>query len=209
VTSELSMPAVPPRSRGRRQRSAGTRDAIAEAMRELLKTHRLDAVTVQEVVELAAVSRQTFYAHFETKYSVVAALVEEMGQVIYAEWASFLDGDGPLQEKELRQLGLVTLHRWREQATLFSATIEGWHSDQEIHDAWNEVLVQFAAALSARVHRVRKPKPGDDMLFPTLISLYERSVYLAVSAPDGPLGRSDNELAGVLAQIWLRSLGLD
>jgi hypothetical protein len=33
-------------------------------------------------------------------------------------------------------------------------------------------------------------------------------VYLAVSAPEGPLGRSDEELAEVLAHVWLRSLNL-
>jgi AcrR family transcriptional regulator len=205
MSSEL---ALPPRSRGRRQRAAPTREAIAESMRELLKTRRLEEVTVAEIVELAQVSRQTFYSHFETKYSVVAALVEDMGETIFERWEHFFAEDGPIDEAELRELGLVTLGRWREQAALFAATIEGWHNDREIHDVWNAVLERFAAALAERLGHVREPHAGDDMLFPVLISLYERSVYLAVSAPGGPLGRSDEELAEVLAHIWLRSLNL-
>jgi len=177
-------------------------------MRELLKVRRLEEVTVAEIVELAQVSRQTFYSHFETKYSVVAALVEDMGETIYQHWSDFFAGDGPVEEAELYELGLVTLARWREQATLWSATIEGWHNNQEIHDVWNAVLDRFAEALAVRVAHVREPEPGDDMLFPILISLFERAVYLAVSAPQSPLGRSDDELAGVLAQTWLRSLNL-
>lgn len=208
VTSEAASPAIPPRSRGRRQRSASTRDAITEAMRELLTVRRLEDVTVQEIVERAQVSRQTFYAHFETKYSVVADLVEDMGRTIYEHWRGFLEADGPILEAELHALGMLTLRSWRDQATLFSATIEGWHNDREIHDVWNDVLERFASGLAARVARVRPPQPDDDMVFPALISLYERCIYLGVSAPAGPFGRSDDELARVLAQIWLRSLGL-
>ena len=208
TSPSAAVPVVPPRSRGRRQRSAGTREAIAEAMRELLLTRRLDEVTVAEITELAQVSRQTFYAHFETKYSVVAALVEEMGRSILTAWTPFFEGSGPILHAELEALGVETLARWREQATLYSATIEGWHNDQEIHDVWNVVLEQFALALADRVSTVREPRPGDDVLFPALISTYERSVYLAVSAPESPFGRSDTELAGVLAQIWMSSLGL-
>lgn len=208
VTSEALGPAIPPRSRGRRQRSASTRDAITEAMLDLLTVRRLEEVTVQEIVERAQVSRQTFYAHFETKYSVVADLVEDMGQTIYEHWRAFLEADGAIEEAELHTLGLLTLGTWREQATLFSATIEGWHNDVEIHDVWNGVLERFSSGLAARVGRVRIPQPDDDMIFPALISLYERTVYLGVSAPDGPFGKSDDELARVLARMWLRTLEL-
>ncbi|MGQ0466694.1 MAG: TetR/AcrR family transcriptional regulator [Sporichthyaceae bacterium] len=208
MTSSAVGPAIPPRSRGRRQRSASTRDSITEAMLELLTVRRLEEVTVQEIVDRAQVSRQTFYAHFETKYSVVADLVDDMGQTIYEHWRAFLEADGTIEETELHSLGLVTLGTWREQATLFSATIEGWHNDVEIHDVWNGVLERFAGALAARVGRVRAPQADDDLIFPALISLFERTVYLAVSAPEGPFGKSDDEVARVLARMWLRTLEL-
>lgn len=199
---------IPPRYRGQRRLASPSRQSITDAMRELLAVRRLDEVTVQEIVERAQISRPTFYAHFETKYSVVAALIADMGQTIYGRWAAFFDEDGPISEEELRSIAVLTLADWREQATLFAATIEGWHSDQEIHDTWNEVLDRFAAALRKRVARVRQLEPEDDMVVPALISLFERCVYLAVATPDSPLGRSDEELASVLAMMWVRSLRL-
>lgn len=210
MTSEVADgAAVPPRYRGQRRLASPSRQAITDAVRELLAVRRLDEVTVQEIVERAQISRPTFYAHFETKYSVVAALIADMGKTIYGRWAPFFDADGAIEEEVLREIAVLTLRDWREQATLFSATIEGWHSDQEIHDTWNDVLDRFVLALRKRVATVRPLEPEDDMVIPALVSLFERCVYLAVATPDSPLGRSDEELAGVLAMMWMRSLRLD
>jgi AcrR family transcriptional regulator len=183
--------------------------AITDAVLELLSVRRLDELTVQEIVDRAQISRPTFYAHFETKYSVVAALIAEMGETIFERWAPFFAEDGPIREETLRELGVLTLRGWRERATLFSATIEGWHSDHEIHDTWNAVLDRFVANLTRRLAKVRPLQPDDDMVVTALINVFERCVYLAVATPDSPLGRSDEELAGVLAMMWMRSLRLD
>lgn len=209
MTSELAGAAVPPRYRGQRRLAAPSRVAITDAVLELLAARRLDELTVQEIVERAQISRPTFYAHFETKYSVVAALVADMGETIFARWAPFFDEDGPIREETIRELGVVTLRGWRERATLFSATIEGWHSDHEIHDTWNAVLDRFVANLTTRVAKARPLRSDDDMVVTALINLFERCVYLAVATPDSPLGRSDEELADVLAMMWTRCLRLE
>ena len=169
---------------------------------------RLDELTVQEVVDEAHVSRQTFYSYFDTKYAVVASLVDDMGQAVYTAWRPFFSGDGPVRRDELEQLGVLTLRLWREEAALYAATIEGWHSDQQVHDVWNQVLLHFAAALTARLQRARPLQPGDDMLVTAMINLFERCSYLAVTTPDSTLGRSDTELAAMLADVWVRSLRL-
>ena len=199
---------VPARLRTGRRRSSVSRVAVCEAVRRLLAVRRLDELTVQEIVDEARISRQTFYAYFDTKYAVVASLVDEMGQAIYSAWQPFFREEGPVGRDELQQLGVLTLTLWREQAALYSATIEGWHSDQEIHDVWNAVLVRFASALTTRLERVRPLEPGDDMLVTAMINLYERCSYLAVATPDSTLGRSDEALAGMLADVWIRSLRL-
>lgn len=199
---------VPARLRTRRRTSSASRTAICEAVRGLLSVRRLDELTVQEIVDEAHISRQTFYSYFDTKYAVVASLIDEMGQAIHQAWQPFFNGDGPVRRDELQQLGVLTLQLWREQAALYSATIEGWHSDQEIHDVWNDVLVRFASSLTARLQRVRPLEPGDDMLVTAMINLYERCSYLAVATPDSPLGRSDQALAAMLADVWIQSLRL-
>lgn len=197
---------IPPRFRNQRRRSLQSRAAICDAVRELLAERRLDELTVNEIVERAQISRPTFYSHFETKYSVVAALVAESGETVYDHWRGVFAGDGPLTEAEIFEMGMDTLRQWRQSGALFAATIEGWHSDQEIHDAWNFVLERFQVALTERLERWRPLQPRDAMVVPAMISFFERCVYLAVSVPDSPLGTSDEQLSELLASVWVRSL---
>lgn len=206
AAAEVTPPGIPPRYRNQRRRSSQSRAAICQAVRELLTQRRLDELTVNEIVERAEISRPTFYAHFETKYSVVADLVAEMGQTIYDLWLPIFSGDGPLTEAQLTEVGVHTVRRWREQGAMYAATVEGWHSDQEIHDAWNVVLEGFRVSLTERLARWRPLRPQDAMLVPMMISTFERSVYLAVSVPDSPLGTSDEQLARVLASVWVTTL---
>ena len=203
---ELVTSHVPPR--GRRRRAPQTREAILEAVRELLAVRRLDDLQVNEIVERAGISRQTFYVHFETKYSVIAALIANTGEGILDVWSPLFDGEGPLQEAQIRKVSAQTIAHWREQATLFSATIEGWHTDAEIHDVWNDVLARFSERLTERVrkHRGGKLRRDDDMLVTALMEAFQRCLYLGMSVPDSPFARSDEDMAALLGRLWIRSL---
>lgn len=207
MTSNASLPTVP--ARARRRPGSKTRDAILAATRELLGRRRVDDLQVNEIVKSAGISRQTFYLHFDTKYSVVAALIADMGEGILEVWDPLFASDGPISEQQLRELGVETISRWRAEAPLFTATIEGWHSDDEIHDVWTSVLDRFAERFTPRVARHRGAeglRPDDDMLIAALISVFERSLFLAISVPQSPLGRSDEDLAGMLAKLWVNAL---
>lgn len=200
-------PGVP--ARARRRRVSRAREAILDATRELLGERRLDELQVSEIVERAGISRQTFYLHFDTKYSVIAALISDMGEGILRVWHPLFVGEGLISRDLIHELGVETIARWREQAALFTATIEGWHSDTEIHDVWNAVLTRFAEELVPRLARHRGSeglRPDDDMLIAALISVFERSLYLAMSDPRSPLGRSDEDLAAMLAKLWTNAL---
>jgi AcrR family transcriptional regulator len=179
---------------------------VLEAVAELLKVRRVDELTVAEIVGRAGISRPTFYASFDTKYSVVAALIADVGDDIYDLWRAFFDADGPIQREPIYEAGIATMERWRAQGALFTATIEGWHTDPEIHAVWSAVLDRFSHALTERLHRAREPRSSDDILAASLVSAFERCVYLAVSTPDSVFARSDAELADVLADLWTRSL---
>lgn len=203
---ELVPTDVPPRDR--RRRAPQTRGAILEAVRALLKVRRLDDLQVNEIVERAGISRQTFYVHFETKYSVIAALIADTGEGILEIWAPVFDGDGPIDEAQVRAASKSTITHWRAQATLFSATIEGWHQDAEIHDVWNEVLVRFEERFAARVrrHRGGTPRRNDDMLVGALMEAFQRCLYLGMSVPGSAFARSDDDLADMLAALWAAAL---
>ncbi len=159
-------------------------------------------------MERAGISRQTFYVHFETKYSVIAALIADTGEGILEIWAPVFDGDGPIDEAQVRAASKSTITHWRAQATLFSATIEGWHQDAEIHDVWNEVLVRFEERFAARVrrHRGGTPRRNDDMLVGALMEAFQRCLYLGMSVPGSAFARSDDDLADMLAALWAAAL---
>lgn len=183
-----------------------TRDAIISAVQELLFTSRLDELMVNDIVERVGISRPTFYTYFDTKYSVVAAFIREMGRGVFDIWQPVFDGDGPFDEKQIHDAGIGTIQRWREKGALFIATVEGWHTNAEIHDAWNSVLEAFSDALTERIRRSPHPVVNDDLMAAALVSLFERCLYMALIMPDSPFGRSDEELAAMLAHVWTSSL---
>lgn len=184
-----------------------SRLAITEAVEKLMTEHRLDELTVAEIVEAAGVSRATFYVHFETKFSVVAALLEDVVDDIFTSWGPLFDGEGPIAERDVRRYVTVALQRWRRHAALMAAAHEAWHTDPEIHKIWGAWQERFAAALAVRIER-----SGIDVdvhvhqLATVLLAIVERSAYLAVSTPESVLSRSDESLAEVIAAVWVRSV---
>ena len=53
------------------------RDAICDAMVELMESHPFESVTVTELTRAAGVSRRSFYQHFETVYDVLQAIEDD------------------------------------------------------------------------------------------------------------------------------------
>ena len=60
----------------RRQRRS--REAIFSAFTQLLERKDFSRITVEEIIQKADVGRSTFYAHFETKESLLQALCDEL-----------------------------------------------------------------------------------------------------------------------------------
>src|SRR5262245_35421101 len=54
-----------------------TRDLLGSALVQLIQEKAFDAITVQEVLERAGVSRSTFYAHFSDKDDLLLSDADE------------------------------------------------------------------------------------------------------------------------------------
>ena len=67
----------------RRQRK--TRNAIFQAFTRLLEKKTYSALTVQEIIDEADISRSTFYAHFETKDELLKALCIEIFEHVFSD----------------------------------------------------------------------------------------------------------------------------
>ncbi len=60
------------KSNTRKLKAAETKRKIYESAVLLMKEHGLDGFTVDDVVQLAGVSKGSFYVHFKSKYSLIA-----------------------------------------------------------------------------------------------------------------------------------------
>ena len=66
----------------RRQRK--TRNAIFQAFTKLLEKKTYSALTVQEIIDEADISRSTFYAHFETKDELLKAMCTDIFSHVFS-----------------------------------------------------------------------------------------------------------------------------
>lgn len=67
------------------RRQQKTRKAVFHAFEELISEKRYEDITVQDIIDRADIGRTTFYAHFETKDSVLDSLCEDLFHHIFQE----------------------------------------------------------------------------------------------------------------------------
>ena len=65
------------------RRQLRTRRAIFSAFETLLARKRYEQITVQDIIEEADIGRTTFYAHFETKDSLLDAICDDLFNHIF------------------------------------------------------------------------------------------------------------------------------
>jgi AcrR family transcriptional regulator len=64
------------------RRSQRTRRLVNAAMMDLLREKRYDAITVQDLLDRADIGRSTFYTHYIDKADVLAALIEQIVEML-------------------------------------------------------------------------------------------------------------------------------
>ena len=69
--------ASPARTRRPDRRIRRTRDRLGQALRKLMEERPLEKISVQDVIELAGVSRSAFYAHYDDKVDLLLSDMDE------------------------------------------------------------------------------------------------------------------------------------
>lgn len=65
-----------------------TKQALVNAMIELLSQQPFSAITVNDICSAATVGRSTFYTHFQDKYALVRYAIEQMKDTAHGSLAS-------------------------------------------------------------------------------------------------------------------------
>lgn len=74
----------------RKLQAAKTKRKIFEAASQLATEHGIENVSVDSIVEAAGVSKGSFYVHYESKDTLIAALVNEYTNKADMDYKSFL-----------------------------------------------------------------------------------------------------------------------
>ncbi|MBT0768469.1 TetR/AcrR family transcriptional regulator [Kineosporia sp. J2-2] len=101
-------------SRSRRPPTKGDQRerALIDAARTILREKSIGQVTIDELASTAGIARSGFYFYFESKQSLLAALIDQEIAVADAETAEWLASDG-LDRDALRRCLSAGLARWK------------------------------------------------------------------------------------------------
>jgi AcrR family transcriptional regulator len=74
----------------KKEKAIETKNKIYEAAKELFKQYDYESVSVDSIVEVAGVSKGTFYVHFESKDALVILLMNDYVNLADLNYKSFL-----------------------------------------------------------------------------------------------------------------------
>jgi AcrR family transcriptional regulator len=132
-----------------------TRQAILNALEEILTDSALHEVSVAHIVERAGISRKAFYSYFESKYEAAGAALGQVMDRMYERWLPFVEkhDDDPLAT--LQDVLSSSFMLWSEHHALARALHEYWQAVPEIGDQWLTAIERFTVGVAAAIDRAR------------------------------------------------------
>lgn len=141
-----------PPSRGDRQRAL-----LIEATTDLLATVPIEKLSVSRITEHAGVTRPVFYFYFESKYTVVAAALEQVWSDLeeYRQSvASDVVVDSPFVVTRRQIAGAVDI--WRRNSALLSAFAQGRRTDPQLGEMWSQLIAGSSAPIKVLAEDLAK-----------------------------------------------------
>ena len=91
---------------------------ILAAARRLMEQKGADALTMDEIAQVARVAKGTIYLYFQSKDELIQALLSQVGEALALDLEAILAKSDPHQEK-LRQVVMLLLHYVERERQLF------------------------------------------------------------------------------------------
>jgi AcrR family transcriptional regulator len=181
--------------------------AILDATEQLLRERAFGELAVNDILDVAGVSRTSFYAHFQSRSAVLAACLRRVVDELAVAVDPFLTEAEHDPEHAIR----VSLERWvglaTEHGPLLRTASEEWPHDPGLQSLWFEVMATFSEPVAGVIERARATgaaPPGADAeaLAACLMWGYERVLHLALVG--GTLGLEDPQaIVEPLAQMMV------
>jgi len=204
VNPEQAPPAL--QRRGDRQRQA-----ILQAVRELVEERPFAELSVSAISTRAGVARSGFYFYFDSKYSVLAQILAEAAEEL-EELTQFFaprqQGESPEQFAK-RMVGSAAAVYAHNDPVMTACNAARYH-DVEIRDIierqFSAVVRQIVSIVEAEVKAGTARPISDDI--PTLVRTLAGTTALMLTSDPILVGREGNldRRVHVLERMWLNAL---
>jgi AcrR family transcriptional regulator len=195
-----------PKRRGDKQRQA-----ILQAVRELLEEKPFAELSVSTISDRAGVARSGFYFYFDSKYSVLAQILAEATQEL-EELTQYFAPRGPdespaaFAKRMVGSAAAVNAHN----DPVMSACNAARHTDAEIREILDQqvdsVINQIIGVVEDEIKAGTAHPISDDI--PALVRTLAVTTALMLSGDTSFLGPDGDVQRGipVLEQLWLNAL---
>ena len=137
VEGHDASPAVGGRSRRGLRKGDQREAAIVDTARRLLVTQPATTITVEQLATGAGISRSAFYFYFESRDSVMRAVLEDVAVTLEPIITAFLTSDGPIEQR-VRTLIETYLQRWRDKGHVLRAMYSLMDADPAFGAVWDD-----------------------------------------------------------------------
>jgi TetR/AcrR family transcriptional regulator, ethionamide resistance regulator len=197
------------RAAGGMRKGDQRRQAILDAVEQLLRERSIAELSVEDIALSAGISRSGFYFYFESKYAALAeSLTEVFEEMIQAAGAFFGGTDEPPADYVPRALSQVA-EVWGRHEALLVGMFEASSTDPGARALWDGWLDRFIPAIAERIELERAEGRALDhvpatALARTLLLMNERVFYDDRKRRGSP----DETAAAVeaLTAVWLASV---
>lgn len=185
-------------------------EKILQVAEELLQAKHLSDITIEEIATGAGITRPTFYFYFDSKYALLAALVEDLMEHKFDAAASwFVRPDDIDPHQALIDAYTKVLKLWKANRRIVEEAANAIGLDANVRSVYLELVNRFVTATTAQIKRERlrgaaPPGPDPEALASTLIWMGERALYAAIADLPPPL--TDAERIEAITEVWLRTV---
>lgn len=161
-----------------------SKQKLAEAMKECMKTTAVESITVKQIVECAGVSRQTFYRNFIDKYDLINWYFDRLLEQSFQEMGS----------GETIREGLIKKFTYIREERIFFTT--AFRVDEQNNLKEHDFLMIYEFYC-----RLIREKTGEipQTLIRRLLEMYcQSSIYMTVEWVLKGMKESEEELADLM-----------